>query len=88
MFVPKDALVLNDESTLIYVMTPTEGKPNEGIVKLVPVAVGEASGPYVHVTSLSQATLHKDDLVIVGGNERLRPDQPVRRRETLATYPR
>lgn len=88
LLVPKDALVLNDESTLIYVMTPTEGKPNEGIVKLVPVAVGEASGPYVHVTSLSQAMLHKDDLVIVGGNERLRPDQPVRRRETLATYPR
>jgi len=84
--VPKDALVLNKDTTLIYVIHKTDPKSLEGTVRLMPVTVGPGSGQYVQVSGPTVSSLTKNDLVVTGGNERLRPGQAVRHLERLSTY--
>ena len=69
--VPKDALVLGGPQTVVYVVTAAE---NGGkTVRPVPVVLGALSGSLVEVSGDVAA----DQLVVVRGNERLRPGQPV-----------
>ncbi|MEZ6129552.1 MAG: efflux RND transporter periplasmic adaptor subunit [Planctomycetaceae bacterium] len=69
--VPKDALVLGGVQPLVYVVT--KGKGEETQVTPMPVALGAPSGTLVEV----RGELEPGKLVVVRGNERLRPGQPV-----------
>lgn len=69
--VPKDALVLGGPQPMVYVVSA--GEDNARIVQPVPVRLGSASGALVEVDGDLQA----EQLVVVQGNERLRPGQAV-----------
>ncbi len=72
MLVPKDALVLGGPQPAVYVVIPAE---KEGqTVRPVPVALGIASGPLIQIVG----DLKPGDQVVVRGNERLRPGQPIK----------
>ncbi|QDU93013.1 efflux RND transporter periplasmic adaptor subunit [Lignipirellula cremea] len=80
LLVPKDALVLGGRSILVYVAV--EDPQTKGYVaKPMTVAIGAGLGQYIQVLG----GLSADDLVVVGGNERLRPNQPIRVAK-MATY--
>jgi RND family efflux transporter MFP subunit len=70
--VPKDALVLGGAGPIVYVVTP---EPNalRGTVRPVPVAVGVAVGGAVEIRD----GLEPGQIVVVRGNERLRPGMAV-----------
>ncbi len=65
--VHKDAIIRQGAGAIVYVV-------EEGTAKLKPVTTGEAAGERLEVLS----GLAPDELVVVRGNERLRPDQPVK----------
>lgn len=65
--VPRDALVLRREGTTIYVVN------GDGTARRVQVNPGSGQGPYVEVNGEVKA----GDRVIIRGNERLQPGQPV-----------
>ncbi len=88
VLVPKDALVLNKDSTLIYVIRKKDPASLQGTVELLPVNAGAGSGQYVQLSGPGIASLKEGDLVVTNGNERLRPGQAVRHLERLATYRR
>jgi RND family efflux transporter MFP subunit len=67
VLVPKDALVLSNSGTVVYLV-------NDDKAHLVPVKIGPAHGPLIEV----QGDLKAGSRVVVRGNERLRPGQPVR----------
>lgn len=66
--VPRDALVLRRSGTLVYRVA------DDGTAERVSVETGIAQGPLIEV----RGDLAAGDRVIVRGNERLRPGQPVR----------
>ncbi len=68
--VPKDALVLGGPKPVVFVADKSEGATT---VRPVPVELGGASGPWIAVTG----DLVKGQHVVVRGNERVRPGQPV-----------
>jgi HlyD family secretion protein len=74
--VPKDALVLGGPSPIVYVFQPQEGAPaggpRPGKVIPVPVVLGRAVGDRI----LVEGKLEPGGLVVVEGNERLRPMAP------------
>lgn len=72
MLVHKDALVLGGRSPIVYVVDAKGDAP--GTVRLVPVTVGVADGSLVQV----DGDIESGALVVVKGNERLRPGQDVR----------
>lgn len=88
VLVPKDALVLNEKSTALYVIRKQASDSLEGVAEIVPVKLGESSGQYTQVFPLNETKLTENDLVVVAGNERLRPGQPVRHRPTLSEFRR
>jgi RND family efflux transporter MFP subunit len=65
--VHKDAVTRQGERSVVYVV-------EDDIARLRPVELGEAVGERFEVVD----GLQDGDLVVVRGNERLRPDQPVR----------
>lgn len=79
--VPKDALVLGGTKTFVYVVEPASGGAGEavrggpvgaertGIVRPVEVTLGVAVGSHVE----ARGTISPGQLVVVRGNERLRP---------------
>jgi len=70
LLVPKDAVVLNRGSKVVYVVTSGEqGK----IVRMVPVTLGIHDGSDIEVMGELEAGMQ----VVTHGNERLRPGQPV-----------
>lgn len=71
LMVSKDALVLGGPQTSVLVLR--EGKDGGYVVAPVPVTVGLSDGGAVAV----EGGLAPGDLVVVGGNERLRPGQAV-----------
>lgn len=73
LMVSKDALVLSGEQRVVYVFTKDKGNDNQGTGRPVPVKLGVAKGRMIQVTG----DLKKDDLVIIRGNERVRPGQPL-----------
>ena len=69
--VPKDAIVLGGQSPLVFVAATAGGKTN---VRPVPVTLGPALGTWMSIAGEIQV----GDLVVVEGNERIRPGQEVR----------
>ena len=78
--VPKDAIVLGGPSPIVYVV---EKQGNMSVVKPVPVKLGISRGLWI---SVGGADLKKGDLVVVEGNERLRPMQEVRPEQVEIQY--
>lgn len=70
--VPKDALVLGGAQPLVYVVDPA-ATPGEGTARPVPVALGAAVAGTVEI----RGDLRPGQLVVIRGNERLRPGMQV-----------
>jgi multidrug efflux pump subunit AcrA (membrane-fusion protein) len=78
--VPKDALVLGGPRPLVYRITGTAAAPDAaatGTVQPVEVSLGGAVGGNVEIRS----GLAPGDLVVIRGNERLRPGMAVTYRQ-------
>lgn len=71
--VPKDALVLGDGQPLVYAVDPAAGQPGTGTVRLVRVSLGATVGGGVEISG----PIEPGSLVVVRGNERLRPGMNV-----------
>lgn len=69
--IPKDALVLGGEQPQVFVLDPDSKGSKQGKVRRVNVEIGVAVGSLIQVG----ASLQTGELVVVEGNERLRPDQ-------------
>ena len=67
LLVPKDALVLSGNGKVVFVVI-------DQTARLIPVEIGEAHGPLIEV----KGDLKPDLKVVIRGNERLRPGQPVK----------
>ncbi len=79
LLVPKDALVLGGPQPAVYVVVAApaaEGQTESAgqTVRPVPVVLGIASGPLIQISG----DLKSGDQVVVRGNERLRPGQPIK----------
>lgn len=80
LLVPNDALIRRaDASTLVWVVR--DSGEGSGVAEPEPVSVGRARGGLREVTG---TRLQAGDLVVVRGNESLRPNQPVRVINTTA----
>ncbi|HEY3391334.1 MAG TPA: efflux RND transporter periplasmic adaptor subunit [Lacipirellulaceae bacterium] len=73
MLVSKDALVLGGPQTIVYVVDTTSRDAKQGKARPVPVQLGEAQGNLIQVIG----GLRPGELVVVLGNERLRPPYDV-----------
>ncbi len=74
LMVSKDAVVLGGPAPMVFVVDTAEAAAGSGKVRPVPVKLGLASGPLVQVSG----PVKPGELVVVEGNERLRPGQEVR----------
>jgi multidrug efflux pump subunit AcrA (membrane-fusion protein) len=74
MLVPKDALVLGGPQPMLFVVDVSSRDSKLGKVRPVPVDLGLAQGSVIQV---SASGLQAGQLVVVQGNERLRPGQDV-----------
>jgi RND family efflux transporter MFP subunit len=81
LLVPKDALVLGGPQPMVYVVDTVDAR--QGKVKSVPVELGVASGHLIQV----KGPLEPGKMVVVQGNERLRPGQDVTIVRTISTEP-
>ena len=74
LLVAKDALVLGGASPIVYVVDgQSDGEAKGGKVRPVPVKIGVPDGRLIEVTG----PLTAGEMVVVRGNERLRPGQDV-----------
>lgn len=71
--VPKDAIVLGGPTPMVYVASLTSNSKDQGQVRPVTVQLGVAEGTWISV----EGELQADQLVVVLGNERLRPGADV-----------
>ena len=71
--VPKDALVLGSGQPLVYAVEPASGQPGAGTVRPVRVALGATVGGSVEI----MGPIDPGSLVVIRGNERLRPGMNV-----------
>ncbi len=71
MLVPKDALVLSRQGSMLWVVDETAMPP---VANAIPVEMGASYGSTIHVISKQ---LKAGMAVITRGNERLRPNQPL-----------
>ncbi len=71
--VPKDSLVLGGQKPIVYVVAGAHAGGDAGQATPVPVEIGVAEGDMIQVFGALQA----GQLVVVQGNERLRPGQEV-----------
>ncbi|WP_442510214.1 efflux RND transporter periplasmic adaptor subunit [Novipirellula sp. SH528] len=71
MMVPKDAIQLGGAAPTLYRVV-------DGKAMVVPVVMGPSQGSWVAVTPLVPGQLSEADLVVIRGNERLRPGQDVK----------
>jgi HlyD family secretion protein len=81
LLVPKDALVLGGAQTMVYVLDAAGPDTKQGKVHPVPVQMGVASGRMMQVSG----PLQPGQMVVVRGNERLRPGQDVQVQQVLPT---
>lgn len=72
LLVPKDSLVLGGPQPALMVVT-TSPETKQETVRPVPVQLGVTDGALIQVTG----DLTEDDRVVVIGNERVRPGQPI-----------
>ena len=73
LLAPKDAVVLGGPAPMVYVIDPTKGGRGVGKARSVNVTLGVAVENLIQV----HGDLQIGDLVVVAGNERLRPGQEV-----------
>jgi RND family efflux transporter MFP subunit len=73
VLVPKDAIVLGGAKPLVMVIAGAQSAGQTGTPQPVPVELGIASGQWIQVTGAVEV----GQLVVVQGNERLRPGQQV-----------
>lgn len=73
MLVPKDALVFRGENTTVMAITKDKDDPKKGVVQPIPVELGVSQGEQIQATG----GVDPGQLVVVEGNERLRPGQRV-----------
>lgn len=79
--VPKDAISIGGRTPVVYVVDTTGGKST---VRPVPVTMGVAQGQWI---SVGANEIKVGDIVVVEGNERLRPGQDVRAEPIAISYP-
>jgi RND family efflux transporter MFP subunit len=79
VLVPKDALVLGGPQPVVYVVEGAAADGTAGKAVPVPVEIGVADGPLIQIT----APVKAGQLVVVQGNERLRPGQDVAIQRTI-----
>ncbi|MEX2093179.1 MAG: efflux RND transporter periplasmic adaptor subunit [Pirellulales bacterium] len=79
--VPKDALVLGGQQPMVFVVEGATADGEAGKAVPVPVLVGVADGGLIQVTGPVKA----GQLVVVQGNERLRPGEDVAIQRTIPT---
>jgi len=79
ILVPKDALVLGGPQPMVYIVEGATADGQSGKVVPVPVQIGVADGQLIQIISPVQA----GQLVVVQGNERLRPGQDVAIQRTI-----
>jgi RND family efflux transporter MFP subunit len=79
MLVPKDALVLGGPQPMVFVVEGATADGQTGKAMPVPVQVGVADGGLIQVTG----PLKAGQVVVVQGNERLRPGQDVAIQRTI-----
>jgi len=80
LLVPKDAIVLGMAQKMVYALVPAEGD-QPATVRPVPVVLGPSTSKGIVV----QGDLTPDDKVVVRGNDRLRPGQPVVVQSTVSS---
>lgn len=73
LLVPKDALVLGNDKPQVFAFQPDDQSGRTGKVTIVPVTLGVAMGERIQV----HGDLKPGQLVVVEGNERLRPGELV-----------
>lgn len=73
LLVHSDALVFSGETASVFVVRPDPKKANHGTVRPVTVKPGVTKGVMRQVTG----DIEKGDLVVMEGNERIRPGQEV-----------
>lgn len=71
--VPKDALVLGSGQPTVYAVDPASGQPGTGTVRPVRVSLGATVGGSVEIIG----SIDPGSLVVIRGNERLRPGMNV-----------
>jgi RND family efflux transporter MFP subunit len=81
LLVPKDALVLGGPQPVVFVVDAINVR--QGKAKPVPVELGVASGQLIQV----KGALEPGNMVVVEGNERLRPGQDVTIVRTMPIEP-
>jgi HlyD family secretion protein len=84
LLVSKDALVLGEAKPKVFVVDRDPQQANQGVVRAVAVELGVADGGMIQVQGLHK---EKDQLVVVRGNERLRPGQKVSMRRIQTKEP-
>jgi HlyD family secretion protein len=80
VIVPKDAVVLGGQTPIVLVAASTGDKTT---VRPVPITLGPAQGAWIAAIG----EMKEGDLVIVEGNERVRPGQDVRTEMKDVAYP-
>lgn len=73
ILVPKDAIVLGQDKPIVYVVSGATSAGDTGKATPMPVTLGVAKGVLIQVTG----GLRAGQLVVVQGNERLRPGEEV-----------
>lgn len=73
LLISKDAIVLGGKVPMVYAVDADSSTPGVGSVRPVPVELGVADGSDIQI----RGQLKPGDLIVVEGNERLRPGQPV-----------
>lgn len=79
--IPKDAVSIGGKVPVVFVVDNSTGKTT---VRAVPITLGVANGQWV---SVGDGEVKEGDLVVVEGNERLRPGQEVRTDVNEVSYP-
>lgn len=82
---PKDSIVLGGATPAVFVVDLDPANPKQGVVRPVPVTLGVASGNSIEIIGDLRSAQDKQNgvtpktpfQVVVQGNERLRPGQPV-----------
>ncbi|HTI50634.1 MAG TPA: efflux RND transporter periplasmic adaptor subunit [Planctomycetaceae bacterium] len=78
LLVSKDAIVLGGRAPIVFVIDRDPQNRMQGTVRIVPVELGPAIGGEIEAAGLvPDQPLRPGDLVVVEGNERLRPGQVV-----------